>query len=62
MTGLIVSTIAFLVASYFLKRKFDEMEIAKGMTRNITVFTIALAIAYGAAWLVDVLLPSAHAL
>jgi len=53
ITSLIVSTIAFFVASYFIKRWMDDNDIPKGMTRNATVFTLALAIAYGASWLVD---------
>ena len=48
--SLVVSTIAFFVAGYFLKRRFDEMDIPKGMTRSITIFVLALAIAYGVAW------------
>jgi hypothetical protein len=48
--SLVVSTIAFFAASYFIKRKFDEMDIPKGMTRNVTIFVLALAVAYGVAW------------
>jgi hypothetical protein len=31
----------------------DDNDIPKGMTRNVTVFALALAIAYGASWVVD---------
>ena len=55
MAGLVVSTLVFFVASFFLKRQFDEMQIPKGMTRSLTIFVLALAIAYGAAWLVDLI-------
>ena len=51
--SLVVSTIAFFAASYFIKRRFDEMDLPKGMTRNVTIFALALAIAYGVAWGVD---------
>ena len=51
--GLVVSTVVFFAASFFIKRKFDEMDIPKGMTRSLTIFALALALAYGAAWLVD---------
>ncbi len=51
--GLVVSTIVFFAASYFIKRRFDEMDIPKGMTRNVTIFTLSLAIAYAVAWGVD---------
>jgi hypothetical protein len=50
---LVLSTIAFFVASYFLKRWADENEFPKGMTRSLGIFVLALAIAYGIAWLVD---------
>ena len=55
MLSLIVSTIAFFVAAYFIKRRLEEMGIPKGMTRGISVFVLALALAYGAAWIVDLL-------
>ena len=51
--GLVDSTIVFFVASFFLKRKFDEMDIPKGMTRALLIFVLALAAAYGAGWVVD---------
>ena len=53
MLTLVLSTIAFFVASYFLKRWADENEFPKGMTRSLGIFVLALAIAYGIAWLVD---------
>jgi hypothetical protein len=53
--SLVVSTIAFFAASYFIKRRFDEMDLPRGMTRNVTIFVLALAIAYGVAWIVGVI-------
>ena len=53
IASLVVSTIAFFVVSHFIKRWMDENDIPKGMTRNITVFTLALAVSYAAGWLVD---------
>jgi hypothetical protein len=53
--SLVVSTIAFFAASYFIKRRFDEMDLPKGMTRNVTIFVLALAIAYGAAGIVGMI-------
>lgn len=53
MLSLVISTIAFFIASYFLKRWADENEFPKGMTRSTFIFVLALAIAYGVAWLVD---------
>ncbi len=53
IANLIVSTIAFFVASYFIKRWADDNDFPKGMTLNASIFVAALAVAYGAAWLVD---------
>ena len=41
MLDLIVSTIAFFVAVFFLNRYFDEQGMNKGMTRSMLVFLIA---------------------
>jgi len=51
MFALIVSTLAFFVAGFFIKRRLEEMDIPAGMTRNVLVFSLALAISYGVAWL-----------
>jgi VIT1/CCC1 family predicted Fe2+/Mn2+ transporter len=53
MLSLVVSTIAFFVFGYFIKRWADDNDIPKGMTRNISIFVVALALAYGAAWVAD---------
>jgi VIT1/CCC1 family predicted Fe2+/Mn2+ transporter len=53
MLSLVVSTLAFFVFGYFIKRWADENDIPKGMTRNISIFVAALALAYGVAWLVE---------
>jgi len=53
IASIVVSTIAFFVTSYFIKRWMDENDIPKGMTRNATIFALALAVAYGASWVVD---------
>jgi len=53
MLSLAVSTVAFFVFGYFLRRWADENDIPKGMTRTISVLVMALALAYGVAWLVD---------
>ena len=57
IAGLVASTIAFFVASYFIKRWMDENDIPKGMTRNLTVFALAIAVAYGVGWLVGLIAP-----
>lgn len=53
IASLIVSTIAFFVASHFIRRWMDDNDIPKGMTRSLTVLTLALALSYGAGWIVE---------
>jgi len=53
MAGIIVSTIAFFVASFYLKRYFDGTDLPRGMTRNVTIFALALVVAYAVGWAVD---------
>ena len=52
IASLVVSTIVFFVASYFIKRWMEENDIPRGMTRSITIFVLAAAVSYGAGWLV----------
>ena len=53
LLSLLVSTIAYFAASYFIKRWMDDNDIPKGMTLSLTIFALAIAIAYGVGWLVD---------
>jgi hypothetical protein len=46
MLSIVLSTIAFFVASYFLKRYLEDMGIPKSMTRGALIFTVALAVSY----------------
>jgi len=55
IASLIVSTIAFFVASYFVRRKLDEIGIEKGMTRNMAVLVVALAVSYVVGYVVDLI-------
>jgi hypothetical protein len=57
MLSLALSTVAFFVASFFIKRYLEDMGIPKGMTRGLVVFVLALAAAYGVAFLVDRIWP-----
>jgi hypothetical protein len=57
LLSLVISTVAFFVAAYFIKRYLNGMDIPKGMTRSIVVFTLALAIAYGVALVVGWIAP-----
>jgi len=47
MLALLLSTVAFFVASHCLKRYLDEQGLPCGLTRNVLVFSLALALAYG---------------
>ncbi len=53
MTSIVVSTVVYFVAAYFIKRQLEEMGIPKGMTRGAVIFVAAAGVAYGAAYLVD---------
>jgi membrane protein DedA with SNARE-associated domain len=53
MLGFFASTVAFFVAGYFIRRYLEDMGIPKTLTRGLVVFVLALAIAYGVAFIVD---------
>jgi len=53
MLGIVLATIAFFAASYFIKRYLDGIGIPKTMVRGMLVFVLALAVAYGVAFIVD---------
>jgi len=53
MLSLVISTIAYFVASYFIKRYLNGIGVPKSMTRGLVIFVLALAIAYGVAFIVD---------
>ena len=51
--SLIASTLAFFLASYFVKRWLEDNDIPKGTTRALLVFAIAVSVSYGVGWIVD---------
>jgi hypothetical protein len=53
MLSFTMSTIAFFVTGYFIKRRFDEVEFPRGMTRSALIFSLALAVSYGVAAVVS---------
>jgi hypothetical protein len=53
MLSLILSTITFLLASYFIRRYLDDADIPKSLTRTALIFVLALACSYVVAALVD---------
>lgn len=53
MISIAISTAAYFIAAFFIKRKLEQMGIPKGMTRGTVVFVLAAAVAYAAAYLVN---------
>lgn len=45
--NLIISTIAFTIAAWYIHRYMDNQEIPKGMTRGILVFAVASLVSWG---------------
>lgn len=56
MASLILSAIAFFVASFFIKRWLDDMDIPKTMGRAIVILVAAAAVSYGVAFIVDLVI------
>jgi len=56
MLSLVLSTIAFFVASFFTKRWLDDMGIPKTMTRSIVIFVAAAVVSYGVAVVVEMVI------
>ena len=48
-----LSTIAFFIAAYFIRRYLDDIGVPKTMVRGLVVFILALGISYGIAFIVD---------
>jgi len=53
MLSLVLSTITYFVAYYLIKRYLDNMDIPRGITRGLLIFSLALGIAYGVAGVVN---------
>ena len=56
MTSLVVSTIAYFIAAFFIKRWLDDMDIPKSMTRSLVIFVGAAVVSYGVAFVVDLVI------
>ncbi len=52
MLSLVFGTIAFFVASYLIRRYLNEIGVPRTLVRGLVVFVLALAAAYGVAFLV----------
>ena len=53
MWNLIISTIVFFIAVWYIRRYLDENGIPQGMTRGILVFALASLVSWGAGEMVD---------
>ena len=53
MWNLIISTIAFFIAAWYIRRYLDEQGLPKGMTRRMLVFLLASIVSWGAGAAVD---------
>ena len=57
MLSLVLSTVAFFVARYYVNRYLDDIGVPKTLTRSLVAFCFALLIAYGIALVVDWIAP-----
>ena len=53
MLSIVLSTVAYFVASHYIKRYLDDLGAPKGFTRSVSTFCLAIMIAYGVAFIVD---------
>ena len=53
MLNLLISTIVFFVAAWYLNRYLDELGIGRGMTRGTLVLVLASLVSWGAGSVVD---------
>jgi len=53
LLSVFLATLAFFVATFAIRRTLDRMDIPRGMTRGLVIFSLALAASYAVAVLVD---------
>ena len=51
--NLVVSTVVFIIAAWYLHRYLDEQGMPKGATRGMLVFTLASLASWGAGEVID---------
>ena len=51
--NLVISTIVFVIAVWYIRRYLEEQGIPKGMTRGLLVFILAYMVSWGAGTAVD---------
>ena len=55
MLSFLLSTVAFFVAAWYIRRYLENIGIPKTLLRGLVVFVLALAVAYAVAALVDLI-------
>lgn len=53
MWNIVVSSVVFFIAVWYLRRLLDEQGIPKGMTRSLSVFVLAYMVSWGSGAIVD---------
>ncbi len=53
MWNLIISTVVFFIAAWYVRRYLDEQGIPKGMSRGLMVFILASLVSWGAGDVTD---------
>ncbi|MEI7455858.1 MAG: hypothetical protein WCK93_03960 [Nitrosomonadales bacterium] len=53
MANLLVSTLVFFIAAWYIHRYLDKQGIPAGMTRSLLVFTLASVVSWGSGEAVD---------
>ena len=53
MLNLVISTLVFFIAAWYIRRYLDEQGIDKGLTRSVLVFSLASLVSWGAGEAVD---------
>lgn len=53
MWNIVVSTLAFFIAAWYINRWLDNQGIPKGMARSLSVFVLAYLVSWGAGEAID---------
>jgi len=53
MASFFISTFAFFIGAYFIRRYLEDLGIPKTFTRGVVVGVLALVLSYGVAFVVD---------
>jgi hypothetical protein len=61
LPNLILSTLVFFLAAWYLRRYLEEQGIPSGTTRGVLVFTLAYILSWGAGEVVDWVYPPLQA-